>query len=153
MLSDKAKEAIRHAMAGKDSLGDEVSAAIDANGSGPAADVAALTENSGAIGGSNDGNLPDLTATYVARSGSNSGTADGALQAEGSLSTSGGNTYSDAAVNTILVKIENNIAEALAVIAELAADNVAMRAAIRENATAINGITAALKAVGMMASS
>lgn len=152
-LSAKAREAIRHAMAGKDALGDEVADAIDSNGSGPAAVVAALTENSGAIGGTNDGNLPDLTATYVARTGSNSGTADGALQAEGTLTTAGGNTYTDAAVNTILAKVENNIAEAFAVIAQLAADNVALRAAARENAAEINAILTALKAVDMMASS
>lgn len=39
MLSDKAKKAINHALASK-VLGAEVSAAVDANGSGPAAHVA-----------------------------------------------------------------------------------------------------------------
>ena len=86
-----------------------------------AANVAALTENSTTIGGSNDGNLPDLTATYTALTGSNSGTANGALEAEGTVSTSGGNTYADTAVNTVFAKIENNITEILTVVAQIAA--------------------------------
>lgn len=102
----------------------------------------ALTENGGAIGGTNDGDLPTLTATYAALTGSSTGTANGALEAEGTLATAGGNTYSDAAVNTVLGKIENNIAEHTTVIAQLAADNVALRAAIREVATKLNTVSA-----------
>lgn len=151
-MSAEARKAVKNAIADP-RLGVEVANAIDSQGSGPAAVVAALTENSGALGGTNDGNLPDLIATYVARTGSSSGTADGALQAEGTLSTSGGNTYSDAAVNTILAKIENNISEAFAVIVQLAADNVALRAAARENAAKINAILTALKDANLMSSS
>lgn len=62
--------------------------------------------------------------TYAALTGSNSGTANGALEAEGVLSTAGGNTYSDAAVNAILAKIENNIAELAAQVVALAADDL-----------------------------
>lgn len=104
--------------------------------------AAALTENSGALGGTNDGNLPDLTATYTALTGAGSGTANGALEAEGTVSTAGGNTYADSAVNTVFGKIENNITELATVIAQLAADNVALRAAVRECAAMINTLRA-----------
>ncbi len=100
--------------------------------------TAALTENTGAIGGTNDGDLPDLTATYVARTGAGGGTADGAYEDEGVLATGGGNTYSDAAVNTVIGKLKNNVKELATVVAQLAADNVALRAAVRESAAKTN---------------
>jgi len=102
--------------------------------------AAALTENGGAIGGTNNGDLPSLTPTYAALTGANSGTANGALEAEGTLATAGGNTYSDAAVNAIIAKMENNIAELAAQIVALAADSASNRAAIREVATTVNTV-------------
>lgn len=81
---------------------------------------AALTENGVAIGGTNNGDLPDLTATYVARTGT-PGTADGAMQTVGATNGS-----------DVSAAINNNFQEVLAVLAQLAADNIALRAAIRE---------------------
>lgn len=43
--------------------------------------------------------------------GAGGGTANGSLVDEGTLATSGGNTYSDAAVNTVIGKVKDNIAE------------------------------------------
>lgn len=58
------------------------------------------------------GGAPATAAAFqAALTGTSSGTANGALEAEGTVSTAGGNTYTDAAVNTVLGKIENNIAE------------------------------------------
>lgn len=69
-------------------------------------------------------------AAIASLTGTPSGTANGALEAEGTLSTS--DTYSDAAVNTVLSKIENNIAEL---------------------ATVQESILVALRAAGIIASS
>lgn len=117
-----------------------------------AANVPALTENGGAIGGTNDGNLPDLSPTYVARTAAVGGTADGAYQDELTLSTAGGNTYTDTAVNTVIGKLKNNIAELATVVAQLAADNANLRAAVRENAAKLNAEIAALKTATIQAS-
>ena len=115
-----------------------------------AAVVAALTENGGAIGGTNNGDLPSLAPTYVARTGSVGGTANGAFEDEGTLSTS--NTYTDAAVNTVIGKLKNNIAELKTTVEQLAADNVALAAANRENAAKINAILTSLKTATLMES-
>lgn len=114
-----------------------------------AAVIAALTENTGAIAGTNDGNLPDLTATYIARTGALGGSANGSLVDELTLSTS--NTYSDAAVNLVIGKLKDNLAEVHAVVLQLAADNVALRAAIREVAAKQNATLASLKTSTLMA--
>lgn len=158
-LSNAAKSRMRVLMGGEekyDAVAKEVLEVFEANSIAVATNVPDLTENSGAIGGTNDGDLPNLTASYVARTGSNSGTADGAYQAEGTLALSTSNTYTDAAVNaavnTILAKLENNIAENSAVIGQLAADNVALRAAARENSAKINALIDALVASGAMSS-
>lgn len=95
---------------------------------------AALTENGGAVGGTNDGDLPDLTATYSARTNSTGGTANGSLAAVGA--TNGGDVSG---------AINDNFTELHTVIAQLAADNVALRAAARENATKINELRAAIR--------
>lgn len=92
--------------------------------------VAPLTEAAGAIGGTNDGDLPDLTATYVARTGQ-TGTANGAYEAIGA--TNGGDVSG---------AIANNIRELDTVVQQLAADNVALRAAVRELAAKVNAILA-----------
>ena len=49
------------------------------------------------------------------------GTADGTLEAMDDLSTSDGNTYSDAAVNAVLAKIRNNFADLAAKVNAIAA--------------------------------
>lgn len=120
-------------------------------GVAPIANVAALTENSGAVGGTNDGNIPTLTATYVARTGALGGTANGSLVDELTLSTT--DTYSDAAVNLVIGKLKDNLAEVNATVVQIAADNVALRAAIREVAAKINEEIAAIKLTGAQASS
>lgn len=68
--------------------------------------------------------------TYTALTGAGGGTADGALEDEGTLSTGGGNTYTDAAVNAVLGKIKNNIAELAAKVLALAADDLDNRRSI-----------------------
>jgi len=89
----------------------------------------AFNSQGGGAGG--DTNLADVAAaTAVALTGTNSGTANGALEAEGVLSTAGGNTYTDAAVNAVIAKIENNIAELAAVANALVADVAAIRTAV-----------------------
>lgn len=114
------------------------------------AGIAELTENAGAIGGTNDGDLPDLTATYVARTGDgagNLGAANGAYEDQNDAVTgvdgTGSNAASKADVDARLVSIGNNMQEIQTVIAQLAADNVALRAAIRECAEKINELATA----------
>jgi hypothetical protein len=68
------------------------------------------------------GGLDDATVV-AALTGAGGGTANGSLVDEGTLSTSGGNTYSDAAVNTVLGKLKDNVAE-------IAAKVEAIRAAL-----------------------
>lgn len=130
------------------------------------AGIAALTENAGAIGGTNDGNLPDLTATYVALTDSGGGTADGTVAAmtpvtaltvtdgagtnDGTIGAITADASVIAAVQEIAAKIavsatfetnaKNNFKELTTVIAQLAADNVALRAAVRELADKVNEI-------------
>lgn len=116
--------------------------------------IANLTENAGAIGGTNDGDLPDLTATYVARTGDGAttlGTANGAYEDQNDAVTATDGTTPGAAalksdVDARLVSIGNNMQEIQTVIAQLAADNVNLRAAIRENAAKINAINTATTA-------
>jgi hypothetical protein len=99
--------------------------------------VDALTENAGAIGGTNDGNLPDLTANYTAITGS-TGTADGAWDAVGATNS-----------GDVSGAIKNNFAEVNAKIVQLVADDVALRAAVRENAAKINAILSRLQTAGV----
>lgn len=112
---------------------------------------AALTENGGAIGGTNNGDLPDLTATAATVTGSLTGSTDGALAdvAAIALSTAGGNTYSDSAVNTAvntaITDVNLQLKELQTALNEVIADNVALRAAARENATKINELRSAIR--------
>lgn len=112
-----------------------------------ASTIAALTDNSG--GAAADGTIGVVTPP-TALTGAGSGTADGALQAEGSLATAGGNTYTDAAVNTILVKIENNIAELVAFQTAAITAITANRDAIKELATKQNEVVSKLQAAGVV---
>lgn len=79
------------------------------------------------------GGQPLTQAAFVAAlTGAGSGTANGALELEGTVTTAGGNTYADTAVNTVFGKIENNVAEV---------------------AAKVEAIRAALVAAGLMAAS
>jgi hypothetical protein len=106
--------------------------------------AAALTEGAGAIGGTSDGDLPSLTATAATLTDNSGGadTPDGtiAVIADGVLSTS--DTYTDAAVlvtvDAIVDDCANAVEECADQINKLIADNVALRAAIRENSEMIN---------------
>src|SRR4051812_11951136 len=98
-------------------------------GVGPATDPGNLTENSGAIGGTNDGNLPSLTATAATVTGSLTGTTDGAIADVAAVSTSGGNTYADSAINTAITSINLQHKELQVALNAVIADNVALRAA------------------------
>lgn len=111
------------------------------------AQIADLTDNSG--GASADGTIGVVTVP-TALTGAGSGTANGALEAEGTLSTGGGNTYSDAAVNAVLSKIENNIMElATSQSANITAITAA-RDGLKELATKVNAILAALRTAGII---
>lgn len=103
--------------------------------------IIALTEGGSVIGGTNDGDLPSLTATYSARTNSTAGTADGTLALIGA--TNSGN---------VAGAINDNFTEVQTVLAQLAADNVALRAAARENAAQINLLRTKLLNLGVVAS-
>lgn len=108
----------------------------------------ALTENAGAIGGSNDGNLPDLTATAAALTGTLTGTADGALAdiAAAAGNCQGGATPTAAqvdtaiatAVATIVSGVNEQNKELQTQLNAAIADNIALRAAVREVANRVN---------------
>jgi hypothetical protein len=79
------------------------------------------------------GGQPPTSATFVAAlTGTSGGTANGALEDEGVVTTAGGNTYADSAINTPLGKVKNNVAEL---------------------ATKLEAVRAALVAAGLMAAS
>lgn len=88
--------------------------------------VDALTEGGAAIGGTNDGDLPSLTATAVDLTDNSGGTASDTIA---DLET----TYTEATV-------ANNFASLARAVDRLTADNVNLRAAIRENAAKINAL-------------
>lgn len=121
-----------------------------------AAVVAALTEDAGAIGGSNDGNLPDLDATGATLAGSLTGGADGTMEDVADIALSTSNIYSDAAVNTAvnaaILATNLQLKELQVMLNAVIADNVALRAGIRENAAKINGTLSSLKTGLIMAS-
>lgn len=126
-----------------------------------AAVVAALTENAGAIGGSNDSNLPDLDATAANLGGSLTGTVDGdladivatAAATAGDASPSAANVDAGiaTAVGTIVTGTNEQLKEIQASVALLVADNAALRAGVRENAAKINGILSSIKTGKLMA--
>lgn len=70
-------------------------AVVVSQGVGAAADIAALTENSGAIGGSSDKDLPNLTATAAVVTDSTGGTANGTMLP--GVSSSGIHVWADGA--------------------------------------------------------
>ena len=105
-----------------------------------AAELAALTENAGALGGTNDGNLPSLTATAATVAGTMTGTTDGTIADVAAVETAGGNTYADSAINTAITSVNLQLKELLVALNAVIADNVALRAAIREVAAKVNDI-------------
>lgn len=122
----------------------DISLGAVATGTGGA--TTALTENAGAIGGTNDGDLPDLTATAATVTGTLTGSTDGALADVAAIALSTSDTYSDAAVNTAVNTAITNtnlqLKELQVALNEVIADNVALRAAIREVAAKVNVIIA-----------
>lgn len=122
-----------------------------------AANVAALTENTGALGGTNNGDLPDLTATAATVTGTLTGTTDGAMEDIADIALSTSNTYTDAAVNAAvnaaILSANLQLKELQAALNEAIADNVALRAAVRENAAKVNALLSALVDAGHMAAS
>lgn len=123
--------------------------------------TSALTENSSSIGGTNDGNLPSLTATAATVTGTLTGTANGGVVdiAATAASTAGGAEPSAAqvdagiatAVASIVTGTNEQLKELQTQLNAVIADNVALRAAIRENATAINALRSALVTLGLTA--
>jgi len=110
----------------------------------------ALTENALAIGGANDGDLPDLAPSAATLTGALTGVVNGALVdiAATAAATAGGATPTagqvDAGIATAIASIvtganEQN-KELMAMVNKLTADNVALRASIREIATKVNAI-------------
>ncbi len=97
--------------------------ADDITGMVAAGGVAALTENSGAIGGTNDGDIPTLTATV------------GAALATTAATTTTPYGFSQAQADGLIARVN-----------ALIVDNVALRAAARENAAKINALITALEA-------
>jgi predicted RecA/RadA family phage recombinase len=118
--------------------------AVLGGASAPSAAIPNLQENGGAIGGTNDGDLPALDAP----TGSSGGTPNGALEDVSTVVTgvdgTGSNAASKADVDARLAAIANNFAEAFAEIA-------AAVAAVREVATDNNAIKAALRAKNIIA--
>lgn len=121
-----------------------------------AAVLAALTENSTTIGGSNDGNIPDLTATAATLTGTLTGTADGVLANVADVACGGSTTPSatdvNTAVNGAILDVNLQLKEIQTVLNAVIADNVALRAAAREDAAKTNALLTALKNAGIMAS-
>lgn len=135
--------------------------------------VPELTENSSTIGGTNDGNLPSLTATAVAldnvivasadaqqdvesttvADGTMTGTANGTLELVGATNSgdvSGAimNNFKD--VQAALAVAQANDATIAVAVNQLVTDNVALRAAIREVADKLNDLIAELVDAGQM---
>jgi hypothetical protein len=111
-----------------------------------------LTENGNEVDGTNDGDLPDLTATAIAITDNTTGAADitdpATLAAilNPNLSAWNGATDPSAAeataINASITSIRNTIASMAVVINQLRADNVALRAGVREVATKVNTLAA-----------
>jgi len=112
---------------------------------------AALTENSTTIGGTNDGNIPSLTATAAALTENSTtigGTQNGGF---GTLTLAwNGSTHASSAEATLLI---DAIRECAAMINKLVTDNEALRAAARENAVKTNALITKLTNAGVLAGS
>lgn len=121
----------------------------------------ALTENAGAIGGTNDRDLPSLTATAATVTGTLTGTANGGVVdiAATAAATAGSAEPSAAqvdagiatAVATIVTGTNEQLKELQTQLNAVIADNVALRAAARETAAALIELRSALVTLGLTA--
>ncbi len=98
-----------------------------------------------------------MTATAATVTGTLTGTTDGALADIADIALSTANTYTDAAVNTAvnaaILAANLQLKELQVALNEVIADNVVLRAAVRECADKNNDILTSLKTAGLMASS
>ncbi len=117
---------------------------------GAQAHIPDLTDSSG--GATADGTIGVVTIP-TALTGAGSGTANGALEAEGTVTTGGGNTYADSAVNAVFSKIENNIMELAACETANITAITALRDAVKELSTKQNALLAELRLAGVLKSS
>jgi hypothetical protein len=79
-------------------------------------------------------NLADTTQTSAALTGTLTGTTDGAMVDIAAMSTAGGNTYSDAAVNVAITAINLQNKEMQVMINKLVVDVAALTAKINGTA-------------------
>lgn len=101
--------------------------------------LADLTENAGAIGGTNDGNIATLTPTSGVLTDSTAGTANTTLQAI----TDGTTWANDVAA------VRNNFADLAAMDNKQTVDIAVLVGAVRELATKINAMNAILRTNGI----
>lgn len=111
---------------------------------------APLTENAGAIGGTSDGNLPNLAPTAIAIVDNTTGVADvtdpATLAAVTNPDLSAWNDATDpsaaqaTAINAAFTSIKNTLASMAAVMNQVEADTASLRAGVREVATKVNAI-------------
>jgi len=135
-------------------------------------DIDAITENSGAVGGVNDGDLPDLTATAAILTDSSGGSANQTVAAvaaptnyaahtSGPITvtsnspmdldtTTAGLALLENEVTALVATINNNFADVTDEINKLIADVADNTAAIREIATKVNTLRTALRDIGAM---
>ena len=130
--------------------------------SGTQPTVAALTEGAGAVGGTNDGDLPDLsspTAALTENADAIGGTNDGDLP---DLTTPDANVNAAAvrevatAVNGVVTDVANNTAavrELATTVNGLVADVANNTASVRELAAKLNAVISALQGVGIAVAS
>lgn len=116
-------------------------ALIGLSGGTAASSLAALTENATTVGGTNDGDLPALTATAATITEDETtlgGTNNGDIPALAmSVTWNGTDVFPSAADAALIIAA---IRECAAMVNAVVADNVALRAAIREVATKVNAI-------------
>jgi len=111
-----------------------------------------LTENGGEVDGSNNGDLPDLTATAIAITDNTTGAADitdpSTLAVITNPDLSAWNAATDptaaqaTAINAAITSLKNSVASMAGVINQLRTDNAALRAGVREVATKVNTLAA-----------
>lgn len=109
---------------------------------GAAETLDSLTEDGDVIGGTNDGDLPDLTDTVGAAL--TFGTNITAATANGALADSSATNPTEGEFNELAKELGTKINA-------LIADNVALRAAVREAAAKVNDVVAVLEAHGLSA--
>lgn len=122
-----------------------------AGGLAPAADIAALTDNSG--GATADKTIGAVTAP-TALTDSGGGTADGTVAAMADIATAGGATPTaaqvDTAVNAVLLNIRNNFKEVTTTQTANRTAIVALTDAVKELSTQINLLRTNMRSAGQM---